>query len=189
MNYKITEVFASVQGEGIDTGLPANFIRLSGCNLDCSFCDTDHSRKKVMTEKEIIKQINKNIQLVVITGGEPLLQDLRPLVNALRVKGHRVCLETNGTLPLPTELYGIDISMSPKKPWIACAITKCTSLKILYPFLPGTNPVNNKWVTFNHGFFQPIDNSQTNIKKIISILPKYPGWRLGCQIHKFIGAR
>ena len=139
--YKITELFSSIQGEGIDSGLPAQFIRLSGCNMKCSFCDTDHKPIYTTDAEGLLGKLHRTPNLVIITGGEPLIYDLEPLVEGLKSSGYRVGIETNGTLPLSEKLYSLidSISLSPKtsKPKIAY----CHSLKILYPYLKGINPV------------------------------------------------
>jgi organic radical activating enzyme len=99
--YKISEIFYSIQGEGLLQGLPMIFIRLSGCNLRCSFCDTKYAFKKRRTTDaaEILAEIRQYpCKRVCITGGEPFLQNLSPLVNVLKEKNYFVCAETNGTL-------------------------------------------------------------------------------------------
>ncbi|MDD3726668.1 MAG: 7-carboxy-7-deazaguanine synthase QueE [Candidatus Ratteibacteria bacterium] len=101
MIYNISEIFYSLQGEGLLQGIPVVFIRLSGCNLRCSFCDTKYAWEKGKKEgiKEIIKKIERYPSVwVCITGGEPFLQKLSPLVDALKKKRYRVSVETNGTI-------------------------------------------------------------------------------------------
>lgn len=99
---KINEIFYSIQGEGAWTGLPNIFIRTTGCNLRCSFCDTKYAynKGKEMTADEIIKKIKKYpCRYVCITGGEPLLQkDIIYLINELLKKGYKISIETNGSL-------------------------------------------------------------------------------------------
>ena len=85
---RINEIFYSLQGEGHFTGTPAIFIRFSGCNLKCSFCDTDHSHYTEMTEEEIVGEACKYpARHVVITGGEPLLQITASLTDKLHGAG------------------------------------------------------------------------------------------------------
>ncbi len=101
MQLNICEIFYSLQGESSFTGLPCIFIRLSGCNLDCSWCDTGYANTEfhAMTIDQILKKtLSYNCNLVEITGGEPLLQDSTPsLISALLDKNYQVLLETNGS--------------------------------------------------------------------------------------------
>jgi len=113
---KISEIFYSIQGEGPELGMPAVFIRLSGCNLDCPWCDTKYAEHGVnMSEEEIISDVDShNCENIVITGGEPLIQDILPLIKELKLKSKKVYVETNGTVFKP-ELIGFAIFIvSPK---------------------------------------------------------------------------
>ena len=118
---KVNEIFSSFQGEGPYIGLPATFLRLSGCNLNCSFCDTDFDDYKELTVELVKESIlqhckNHNTSLVVITGGEPLLQyeELKELIEELDYTGLTIQIETNGSIkriPISPASYVI----SPKK--------------------------------------------------------------------------
>jgi 7-carboxy-7-deazaguanine synthase len=104
MELLIFEIFSSFQGEGIHTGLPTTFIRLSGCNLDCKWCDTryalDPSSGRPMSITEIVQKVKElGNEMVCITGGEPLIQEnTYRLVESLLEIGCRVDIETNGTM-------------------------------------------------------------------------------------------
>ncbi len=102
MNLKVNEIFYSIQGESVHTGLPCVFVRLTGCNLRCSYCDTEYAfhEGSAMPVAQIIDQVQQfGCGLVEITGGEPLAQEYTPvLVEALLEAGHRLLLETNGSL-------------------------------------------------------------------------------------------
>lgn len=110
MNLNVCEIFRSIQGESSYAGLPCSFVRLSGCNLNCRYCDTQYAQQPgtVMTVEEIEDRIaGFGIDLVEITGGEPLIQKATPdLTERLLKKGHNVLVETNGSL---------DISVLPKE--------------------------------------------------------------------------
>lgn len=99
---KISEIFTSIQGESSYAGLPCTFIRLSGCNLKCRYCDTLYAFKEgfEMSEEEILKIIKKfGIDLVEFTGGEPLLQEsVYPLITRTLDEGYKVLIETNGSI-------------------------------------------------------------------------------------------
>lgn len=107
----VHSIFHTIQGEGPYTGVPAVFVRLAGCNLQCPLCDTDYTTgRSVYTLDRLTADICKLMpmyvrhQLVVITGGEPLRQKLEPLCSRLTRLGFIVQIETNGTLDIPFEL-------------------------------------------------------------------------------------
>ncbi len=120
---KINEIFYSLQGEGLWTGIPNIFVRTTGCNLRCSFCDTKYAYQdgKEMNIKEILKQISKyNCKKVCITGGEPLLQnETEDLIDVLLKKNYKICLETNGSINIK--------KLSDKKSLIISLDIKCPS--------------------------------------------------------------
>ena len=102
---KIVEIFDSIDGEGIRTGQPATFIRLAGCNLRCSYCDTAYALfgedepcvYEEMTVDEVVKKVNPNYRRVTLTGGEPLISpEAAELVTRLIENGVEVNIETNG---------------------------------------------------------------------------------------------
>jgi organic radical activating enzyme len=118
---KIIEIFASLQGEGLRQGQPTVFIRFSGCNLKCSFCDTRYAWQggTDVTTAQAIAEVRKirhrlKTEWVCLTGGEPLLQDVSGLVEDLRQEGLKIQVETNATLyrPLTVDWY----TVSPKPP-------------------------------------------------------------------------
>ncbi|MEA3254753.1 MAG: 7-carboxy-7-deazaguanine synthase QueE [Candidatus Altiarchaeota archaeon] len=97
--YKVNEVYASIQGEGILLGTPMNFIRFCRCNLSCSWCDTDFEEGVEMDVEEILKELDEKVGWVSLTGGEPMLEeDLVYLIKRLREENFKILLETNGTL-------------------------------------------------------------------------------------------
>jgi 7-carboxy-7-deazaguanine synthase len=106
----VSEIFRSIQGESSFSGLPCVFIRLAGCNLHCRYCDTHYAQEggNVLSLDEIIRQVTDfGVDLVEITGGEPLFQQETPdLVKALLKRGHKILVETNGSL---------DISVLPER--------------------------------------------------------------------------
>ena len=108
---KITEIFKSIQGESSYAGLPCVFVRLTGCNLRCTWCDTEYAfyGGRDMAIEDILAQVKATgVRLVEITGGEPLLQEeVYPLMRALLDEGHTVMLETGGSLPLDRVPEGV----------------------------------------------------------------------------------
>jgi organic radical activating enzyme len=126
---EVVDVFDTIQGEGPFVGVPAVFVRLAGCNLQCPLCDTDYtSDRRWIDPRELVAQIHACgpvcRKLVVITGGEPFRQNLRVLIIKLTVHGYHVQIETNGTLGLghqgksPWWLHTqrVAIVVSPKAP-------------------------------------------------------------------------
>jgi 7-carboxy-7-deazaguanine synthase len=120
---KVNEIFLSVQGEGRLTGHPTVFVRLAGCNLECQWCDTEYARDPVdgddMSVDDIVAKVSEHgVRDVCITGGEPLLQDIKPLLGRLLDQGLRVSVETNGTQPINhlVALQGVVVSMDIKCP-------------------------------------------------------------------------
>lgn len=111
---KINEIFYSLQGEGHHEGYPSVFIRFSGCNLSCPFCDTKHDKGIFMDDDAIIHAVKLyKADWIVLTGGEPALSIDADFIHLLRrATGKKIAIETNGTVPLPV---GIDwITCSPK---------------------------------------------------------------------------
>ncbi len=118
---KVNEIFFSIQGEGKEIGKPTVFVRLTGCNLRCNWCDTEYAfyEGKEMDVKDVLSEVEKHIiKRVCITGGEPLLQrsDLMKLLNILLEKGYEISLETNGSLPIDGIPDKVLISMDWKTP-------------------------------------------------------------------------
>ncbi|MDI6810953.1 MAG: 7-carboxy-7-deazaguanine synthase QueE [archaeon] len=99
MNFKINEIFDSIQGEGLFVGVPMNFIRFTECNLQCRWCDTDFENGEILELNEILSRLNKKWKWVSLTGGEPMLEEnLLGLIKELHEKEFKVLLETNGTI-------------------------------------------------------------------------------------------
>mgnify|MGYP001533414138 CR=1 FL=1 len=130
MMRKINEIFYSLQGEGYHTGTPAIFVRFSGCNLKCDFCDTQHEEGKMMTDDEIIAEVKKYPAVtVVLTGGEPSLWIDDELIDRLHQAGKYVTIETNGTRPLPAAIDWV--TCSPKQ-GVKLAIDRMDEVKVVY---------------------------------------------------------
>jgi organic radical activating enzyme len=198
---RVNEIFYSLQGEGFNTGTPAIFVRLSGCNLDCPFCDTDHISGKEMTEGEIIEEVSRyKAQLVVVTGGEPALQLTESLVEMLHLLGKTVAVETNGTVELPRNVDWI--TLSPKDAFLgdmAKPIIKyADELKLIFTedMCKDARPCVSTYenININHRFLQPCDTGDTSrnaeiIQKTIDYCKEHPEWRLSLQTHKILNIR
>lgn len=183
--YSVTEIFYSLQGEGRHTGMPAVFVRFSGCNLRCPFCDTDFAAQKAMTAENIAAEVAKYpTRHVILTGGEPLLQVDARLTDALHAAGLTVHVETNGTVR-PAPGVRIDwLTCSPKKGSdVVLAPDEVDELKVVL-----TDDVDpQRWADrFNTDvrYLQPC--SCGNTAQVVEYVKQYPQWRLSLQTHKYI---
>ena len=196
--YRVNEIFYSLQGEGFWTGTPMVFLRFSGCNLKCPFCDTDHAGYQAMNAEEIVAEILRaggDCRRVCVTGGEPSLQLDETLVDALHGAGFKVHVETNGTRPLPK---GVDwITLSPKTDVQGLrgdgtvVLEKADEIKVVYE-----GGVDGKWAAFpaEWHFLQPCDTGDEEKNKAllagtIDHIQRNPVWRLSLQTHKLLSIR
>jgi 7-carboxy-7-deazaguanine synthase (Cx14CxxC type) len=209
--YAVKEIFYTLQGEGANAGRPAVFCRFAGCNLwtgreadrakaVCQFCDTDFvgtdgvGGGRFPTADALARACRATCAgngdgdgeiLVVLTGGEPMLQVDQELVDALHAQGFTIAIETNGTLPV---LDTIDwVCVSPK----AGAELKQSSgheLKLVYP-QAGIDPAQYLGLAFKHRFLQPMDgpDREANTRSAIAYCKANPAWRLSLQTHKMLG--
>ena len=195
--YKINEIFYSLQGEGYHSGTPAVFVRFSGCNLRCAFCDTQHQEGQMMSLQEIVEEVNKYpvAPLVVLTGGEPSLFIDEAFVTELKQKtGKTIAIETNGTRPLPTNLDWV--TLSPKTAFEGgnaepCVLKRCDELKVVYL---GQDLAQYTDIEARRRFLQPCfceDEVQrkANMKACVEAVMQNPGWRLSLQIHRVLDIR
>ncbi|MBE0446954.1 MAG: 7-carboxy-7-deazaguanine synthase QueE [Actinobacteria bacterium] len=187
---RVSEIFYSIQGEGHNTGIAMVFVRLAGCNLHCSFCDTQYALGPSigMDEYEIIEQVRRyGAQWVCITGGEPFLQDISLLTSLLRQAGVRIHIETNGTLFYPVACDWLVVS--PKQDTepdlrtlenaheIKCIINSADDLAGVRRF--------EEWGMYHS--VQPVDNRTDIVKVCVDFIKTNPKWRLSMQLHKLIG--
>lgn len=187
---KVNEIFYSLQGEGFHTGTAAVFVRLSGCNLRCPFCDTDYTSGQEMTESEIADAVSRfPARHVVITGGEPSLFLTESIVDELHARNKYVAVETNGTHSLPQNVDWI--TLSPKDAFVAEAaptLQYCDELKVVYD---GRPLPDYSHITTEHRFLQPCDigsadENQRITAAAVNYIKSHPEWRLSLQTHKII---
>ncbi|MYN25149.1 7-carboxy-7-deazaguanine synthase [Duganella levis] len=208
MTYSIKEIFYTLQGEGAHAGRPAVFCRFSGCNLwtgresdrasaICQFCDTDfvgtdgEGGGKFKSPEELAATINAlwpetytASKYVVFTGGEPLLQLDKPLIDAMHAVGFTIAIETNGTLPVPD---GVDwICVSPKM-GSELVVKKGSEIKVV---IPQTNQDLSVYeqLDFENFFVQAMDGplAEFNTKLAIETCKRNPKWKLSLQTHKLL---
>lgn len=205
--YQVKEIFYTLQGEGANSGTPAVFCRFSGCNLwsgreldrdkaVCRFCDTDFvgtdgvNGGAFETPIELVRMClkvcssRKKPRLVVLTGGEPLLQVDESLIEAFHREDFSIAVETNGTIPVPSTIDWVCVSPKANAPLVQ---TFGDELKLIYP-QEGIKPEDYLTLDFEHRFLQPMDgpNQQENIKKAIDYCKENPPWRLSLQTQKIL---
>ncbi|MBR5169925.1 MAG: radical SAM protein [Muribaculaceae bacterium] len=193
--YKVNEIFCSLQGEGYNTGTASVFIRLSGCNLHCAFCDTRHEEGTMMSLPEIVEQVMQypKAPLIVLTGGEPSLWIDEDFVMGLKqMTGKRIAIETNGTRPLP---HGIDwVTLSPKTGLgnsgdLPVVLTRCDELKVVYL---GQDLTQYDSIIADHRYLQPCwvsneSDRKRNMLTTVQAVIDHPEWRLSLQTHRILG--
>lgn len=187
---KVNEIFYSIQGEGRFTGTPAVFLRLSGCNLRCNFCDTDHLSFIDMSEEEIVETVaDFPSRHIVITGGEPSLQLTSNLCRKLHEVGFFIQLETNGSIALPQDCLVDWITCSPKSAPIK--MTHIDELKVVY-----WGQDISCWEKFpaSEHRLQPLDSKDGTkngdiLKLTLDYILENPLWSLSLQTHKLIDVK
>jgi 7-carboxy-7-deazaguanine synthase len=206
MSYAVKEIFLTLQGEGMQAGRRAVFLRLAGCNLwtgreqdreaaRCSFCDTDFAGMDgenggryeacALADQVAALWIDGVRPLVVVTGGEPLLQLDPPLIDALHARGFEIAVETNGTIAAPA---GLDwICVSPKA-GTEVVQRSGDELKLVWP-QAGIDPDALAGWDFHHLLIQPMDCAGRDAALVacIDFVMRDPRWRLTLQTHKLLG--
>lgn len=212
MTYSVKEIFYTLQGEGGQAGTPAVFCRFAGCNLwtgreqdrasaICQFCDTDFVGTdgtlggKFATADALAERIlsqwpagDNRHRMVVLTGGEPLLQVDAPLIAALHARGFRISVESNGTVAAPEGIDWLCISPKAGADWVQ---RSGQELKLVWP-QPGFDlQAIEAGTRFDHYFLQPMDNvlQADNTAACIAQCLQHPAWRLSLQTHKLTGIR
>jgi len=185
--YKINEIFYSLQGEGANTGTPAIFIRFSGCNLRCPFCDTEFDSFTEMSVEEIMGAISMYpSNFVVLTGGEPSLQADNSLIEALHNEDYIVAMETNGTHLLPENIDWVTVS---PKEGSKIVLKEADEVKVVYI---GQNV--EKYadeIEAESYYLQPCSVEKDgkrvdNHEDVIAYCLQNPHWSLSLQTHKLL---
>jgi len=195
---KINEIFYTLQGEGHHTGYPSVFIRFSGCNLRCPFCDTDHEDGILMNDNEIIHAVNLySADWIVLTGGEPCLHIDNEFVKMLKLTtGKKIAIETNGTLPVPESIDWITVS--PKNgiadnadlPILAHKADELKVVDLGQPLDPYFSMpcVNDKTLMYLQPcYVKDTDQFAANRMRTVRRVLSDPRWTLSVQLHRFLG--
>lgn len=194
---RINEIFYSIQGEGRNTGRAAVFVRFSGCNLKCPFCDTKHEEHTDMTPEEVFAEIRKYPQadLVIFTGGEPTLQLPEYLVDELHAFDYEVAIETNGTRPVQNNVDFVTVS--PKFEFtdhadIYSPNLFADELKVVWT---GENDMSKyDHYEARYYYLQPCDtgNAEKNaqiVREVVEYCKAHPKWRISLQTQKILNVR
>ena len=203
----VVETFHSLQGEGLHAGRSAFFIRLGGCSVGCSWCDTKHSWPAAVHPQRPLEQLQAEAQaaaaagaaFAVITGGEPLEHRLDPLCNALAPAALPLHLETSGVGPWSGQFHWISLSPKPHRPPGADALRRCHELKVVVhgpndlafaeamaaATLEGRGPA----VAGPALLLQPGWDSPEGQRLAVAYVQAHPHWRLSLQSHKWLGVR
>ena len=198
----VSEIFGpTFQGEGPSTGRRCLFLRLAGCTLACTWCDTPYTwdwrgvngvqfdparEMKLLSVEEIVADLDRRGEkFLVVSGGEPMLQLDVPLVAALHAAGFQVAIETNGTLPVLDLLDWVCVSPKGGAP---LQQRSGDELKLVYP-QASLDPADFAGLPFRHFFLQPMDgrNVAVNTRLAVEYCLQHPQWRLSLQTHKLVG--
>jgi 7-carboxy-7-deazaguanine synthase len=205
--YAVKEIFYTLQGEGANAGRAAVFCRFAGCNLwsgreqdradaACRFCDTDfvgtegEGGGRFETAEALAAACaaaagDSTPELIVLTGGEPMLQVDDALIAALHGRGFTIAIETNGTLPVPRSIDWICVS---PKAGAELQQRSGDELKLVFP-QAGLDPAGLVELDFAHRFLQPMDGADAarNTELSVAYCKAHPSWRLSLQTHKLLG--
>ena len=211
MTFAVKEMFLTLQGEGVQTGRRAVFLRFAGCNLwsgreqdrmdaVCQFCDTDFvgtdgTGGGTFTDADSLADaaaawwghVSGGRPYIVVTGGEPMLQLDTALVDALHDRGFEIGVESNGTI---AAVPGIDwLCISPKA-GSTVVQRSGNELKLVWP-QPGSDVAMLAGLDFAHRLIQPLDDpdAAANVQACIDLVMSDPRWRLSLQTHKSLGLR
>ncbi|MFQ6537632.1 MULTISPECIES: 7-carboxy-7-deazaguanine synthase QueE [Aphanothece] len=199
----VVETFHSLQGEGFHAGRSAFFIRLAGCTVGCSWCDTKHSWPERSHPRlplaELSAQVGEARRMgagfVVITGGEPLHHDLAPLCRQLAVQGLPLHLETSGVDPLRGQFDWITLSPKRHSPPRPELLQRCDELKVIVHHEDDLAFAEAMALQAGSGgpsprlLLQPGWGSRTGERLALEYVRRHPHWRLSLQCHKWLAIR
>lgn len=193
----VFEQFYSLQGEGFYTGNAAYFVRLSGCDVGCSWCDSRDSwsisnPKMVSVDQIVNSVVSCSASRVVITGGEPAIYPLEKLVNSLKAHGIAINIETSGTRNFCDGIDWITLSPKQNKPALNINFERANELKVVICDSSDFRLAEDYAKKVNENckiYLQPQWNEPFSVKLIIEYIKKNPKWVLSLQTHKYINIR
>ncbi len=190
---RITELFFSLQGEGARFGEPSLFVRLSGCDMTCGFCDTEFTSGQEMELPEVADRLAKmshECRWLVWTGGEPMLQLTEEVIQFFKSLDYLQAIESNGNHPIPRSIDWIVVS-----PKVAEHVLKKNFPhgvdELRYVRHKGQPGIPEPSITAKQYFLSPIFNGnqpdRDNVRHCINLCLQHPKWRLSLQLHKIVG--
>jgi 7-carboxy-7-deazaguanine synthase len=191
----VMEHFYTIQGEGVHQGRAAYFIRLGGCDVGCIWCDVkeswDADKHPLYKITELVEKVKQTpAQIVVITGGEPLLHDCTHLTNALQQAGLRTHMETSGSSPLSGSWDWITLSPKKFKAPLPQILPLANELKVVIYHKSDLNWAETFAAQVSPHckiFLQPEWSKAAQITPLlIEYIKAHPKWQLSLQIHKYI---
>lgn len=207
MTYTIKEIYKTIQGEGFNVGHAAVFCRFAGCNLwtgreqdrekaTCKFCDTDFVDGTKYTGEALISEIMKawgreeEHRFIVFTGGEPMLQLDKFLIDAMREREFEIAIETNGTIAIPDDWCDVWVCISPKA-YAHLKVLEADEVKLIYPQAElDPQEIYERTEALRYSL-QPMDGPslKENTDAAVAYVLENPWWKLSLQTHKFVGIR
>lgn len=185
---KVNEIFYSLQGEGARAGQPTVFVRLTGCDLSCGFCDTEFVSGREMTTNELLAHVQQYpARWITWTGGEPMLQLKVETVEAFRAAGYQQSIETNGGHPVPFPVDWVVVSPKVAEHIVARNFPQGVD-ELRYAWHAGKMAVPAPVIQAVHKYISPVcDGNRLNTKNLkhcIELCKANPGWKLSVQQHK-----
>lgn len=189
LTLKVNETFCSIQGEGARAGTLNIFVRLSGCDLACGFCDTEFKSGKELTLPELLEIIQQyNCKNIIWTGGEPALQLNKEICSYFKQHGYYQAIETNGNNKVPNEIDYISLSPKVAEHILEKHFTFVDEIR--YVRHKGHLSLPETQIKANHYFISPLFNGNEinyeNLYHCIELLKGQDKWKLSIQIHKLL---
>lgn len=197
MKRKVNEIFYSLQGEGARAGQPSVFVRFSGCNLSCPFCDTLHEEGEWLDDDEILAAVERYpSRWVILTGGEPSLHIDAEFISMLKRAGKKTAIETNGTRPLPDSIDWV--TLSPKDAFTEggkVVIQHADEIKVvelgqeLEPYFRLGCRSGETLMYLQPCFVEDAQERENNLRRTVGRVLADPRWRLSLQQHRLLDIR